>query len=427
MRIVTFNVNGINPLVRRMPMRIPDKSQRYETGYDLTQSKLSQQQQQELARLEAFAEAEAEAEAEDELDAGVDADDDNEDLFEKQNRETLNAFVPASALRQSSSNNANTSAATVSSVTNNNHASDAASYPQRSAMQRAIQDPSIPTHAVNTLKELLDSFHADIICLQETKMFRHDLTHDVGCVDGYDGYFSFNKVTQRKGYSGVVTYIKKSSVTVLRAEEGFTGLLSSNIFGGCEELYKDFNVNELRELDSEGRCIITEHICRKYHTDIDDTSATNDDDTSTSTSTVRFLLFNVYLPNAGNEIRDDFKLRYYQALERRVDGILSANPSMHIIICGDVNTAHQRQDHCDPMGMTLKQADRPTQPFEERRSRQWLTHLLRPHGNFVDVYRYFYPNQTKRYTCWNTVTNARMGNFGKGHLKSMSILLRVNE
>jgi AP endonuclease-2 len=51
------------------------------------------------------------------------------------------------------------------------------------------------------LKELLDHLDADIICFQEHKLQRKDITFAMANVPGYDAYFSFSKV--KKGYSGV--------------------------------------------------------------------------------------------------------------------------------------------------------------------------------------------------------------------------------
>eukprot|EP01083_Nonionella_stella_P262288 892026_1 len=59
------------------------------------------------------------------------------------------------------------------------------------------------------LKAVLDYLEADIICLQETKITRDRLDHDLAHVDGYSGYYSLCRT--RGGYSGVVTFCRKSS------------------------------------------------------------------------------------------------------------------------------------------------------------------------------------------------------------------------
>ncbi|CAL1548176.1 unnamed protein product [Lymnaea stagnalis] len=51
-----------------------------------------------------------------------------------------------------------------------------------------------------SIKTLLDSLNADIICLQETKVTRDMLDEPTAIVDGYESYFSFSR--KRSGYSG---------------------------------------------------------------------------------------------------------------------------------------------------------------------------------------------------------------------------------
>jgi exonuclease III len=48
---------------------------------------------------------------------------------------------------------------------------------------------------------LLEQFDADIICFQEHKLQRKDITFEMANIPGFDGYYSFSKV--KKGYSGV--------------------------------------------------------------------------------------------------------------------------------------------------------------------------------------------------------------------------------
>lgn len=56
----------------------------------------------------------------------------------------------------------------------------------------------------------------------------------------------------------MATYCKRE-LCPIQSEEGFSGLCSTSNIGGLEELYKEFSIQELRELDSEGRCVITDH------------------------------------------------------------------------------------------------------------------------------------------------------------------------
>ena len=49
----------------------------------------------------------------------------------------------------------------------------------------------------------MDQFDADIICFQEHKLQRREITSAIANVPGFDGYFTFSKI--KKGYSGVQT------------------------------------------------------------------------------------------------------------------------------------------------------------------------------------------------------------------------------
>ena len=57
-----------------------------------------------------------------------------------------------------------------------------------------------------SLLKLLDSFDADIICFQETKLRRQELTSDLVMADGYESFFSCTRTFERgrTGYSGKV-------------------------------------------------------------------------------------------------------------------------------------------------------------------------------------------------------------------------------
>lgn len=156
-----------------------------------------------------------------------------------------------------------------------------------------------------TLLSFLDSLNSDIICLQETKITRQELTGDIAIAEGYESFFSCTRTVSkgRVGYSGVATFCRTSTAVPLAADEGFTGLLHTNRFGeieggkarvGCyEEVQNTGNLSkqELLQLDREGRCLVTDH--------------------------GSFVLFNLYGPNVGpdDEERYEFKLKFYQALQ----------------------------------------------------------------------------------------------------------------
>ncbi|XP_012891268.1 PREDICTED: DNA-(apurinic or apyrimidinic site) lyase 2 [Dipodomys ordii] len=244
-----------------------------------------------------------------------------------------------------------------------------------------------------TTKRILDELDADIVCFQETKVTRDVLTEPLAIVEGYNSYFSFSR--SRSGYSGVATFCKNSAAPVA-AEEGLSGLFATqNGNVGCYGNMDEFTPEELRALDSEGRALLTKHkIC------------TLEGKEKTLT------LINVYCPHAdpGKPERLTFKLRFYRLLQIRAEALLAAGS--HVIILGDLNTAHRPIDHCDAANLEC---------FEEDPGRKWMDGLLsNPEGQagsqvgppFIDSFRYFQPKQERAFTCWSVVSGARHLNYG---------------
>ncbi|XP_062855000.1 DNA-(apurinic or apyrimidinic site) lyase 2 [Trichomycterus rosablanca] len=248
------------------------------------------------------------------------------------------------------------------------------------------------------IKKTLDSFNADIICVQETKVTRDLLDERTAIVDGYNSYFSFSR--GRTGYSGVATFCKESA-TPFAAEEGLSGRLGNH--GEAVGFYGDqgeFTSEELQALDSEGRAVITQHKITRAE--------------KSETLTV----INVYCPRADPEKpeRKHFKLQFYKLLQSRAEAILGSQS--HVIILGDINTSHRPIDHCDPDDVDN---------FEDNPGRKWLDGLLYESpevrdseeslncvsgGQFVDIFRQFHPIRTNAFTCWSSRTGARQTNYG---------------
>ncbi|XP_015362027.1 DNA-(apurinic or apyrimidinic site) endonuclease 2 isoform X1 [Marmota marmota marmota] len=242
------------------------------------------------------------------------------------------------------------------------------------------------------MRRILDELDADIVCLQETKVTRDVLTEPLAIVEGYNSYFSFSR--SRSGYSGVATFCKDSA-TPVAAEEGLSGLFATqNGDVGCYGNTDEFTQEELRALDSEGRALLTQHKIRTWE---------GKERTLT--------LINVYCPHAdpGKPERLTFKMRFYRLLQIRAEALLAAGS--HVIILGDLNTAHRRIDHCDAVNLEC---------FEEDPGRKWMDSLLSnlgcqagSHGGpFIDSYRYFQPKQERAFTCWSVVSGARHLNYG---------------
>jgi AP endonuclease-2 len=49
--------------------------------------------------------------------------------------------------------------------------------------------------------------------------------------------------------------------------------------------------------------------------------------------------------------------------------------------------------------------------FSSSPSRLWFSKLISDHI-FIDAFRYLHPDQREAYTCWETLSNARVNNYG---------------
>lgn len=254
-------------------------------------------------------------------------------------------------------------------------------------------------------KETLKSLDADIVCIQETKVTRDNLEEPIALIDGYTSYFAFSR--KRTGYSGVATFCKKD-FTPVKSEEGLGGTLPSSeekdAIGHYEEVNAEFVSEDLKALDQEGRCVLTQHQFL---------------DQGVLKS---FVLINVYCPRADpeKEERKLFKLNFYKLLQLRAHALTEAGH--HVIIVGDINTSHKQIDHCDPYQEFFGQD--PCRKWmdnfivncrqQQQDDEEWkICHVANVAKNmYVDAFRHFYPQKTSAFTCWNTKMNCRENNFG---------------
>ncbi|CAA7035735.1 unnamed protein product [Microthlaspi erraticum] len=243
----------------------------------------------------------------------------------------------------------------------------------------------------DSLLKLLDSFDADIICFQETKLRRQELTADLTIADGYESFFSCTRTSEkgRTGYSGVATFCRVKSASSsceialpVAAEEGFTGLVNGNSRGGKNETsalaegVEEFEKEELLRIDQEGRCVITDH--------------------------GHFVVFNVYGPRAvaDDAERIEFKHRFYDVLERRWECLL--RQGRRVFVVGDLNIAPSAMDRCEA-----------GPDFEKNEFRKWFRSLLVERGgSFSDVFRSKHPERKDAFTCWSSSSGAEQFNYG---------------
>lgn len=259
--------------------------------------------------------------------------------------------------------------------------------------------------------QLLESLKSDIICFQETKtahveqarcfssriayVFKLQLDDDMVTPEGWLAFYSFSRV--KEGYSGVVTFINKGVLPVLGAEEGITGALQAkkdtlwrdcpgNI-GGQYPTLEGLEQKDIELLDSEGRCVITNH--------------------------GDFFLVNLYLPQDANAQRLEFKMRYCKLLSKRLSYLASCK---EVIVAGDLNVTASSLDHFDPafhLRNFTEIIGKPIEKWNDIPDSKWFQSLLVGNGgNFVDLFRLKNPDKPNSYSCWNLKTYARDSNYG---------------
>jgi exodeoxyribonuclease-3 len=112
--------------------------------------------------------------------------------------------------------------------------------------------------------------------------------------------------------------------------------------------------------------------------------------------------FNIYFPNGqSKEERLKYKMEFYDRLLEYCKLLKSKGKS--IIVCGDVNTAHEAIDLARP------KANENTSGFLQM-ERDWITKFL--DCSFIDTFRYIHPNEPDFYSWWSYRANARANNVG---------------
>lgn len=193
-------------------------------------------------------------------------------------------------------------------------------------------------------EEYFKSADADIFCIQESKMQEGQLELDL------PGYYQYWNYAEKKGYSGTAVFSKKEPLSV------------QNGMG-------------IPEHDTEGRVITLEF------------------DT--------FYFVTVYTPNAQNECkRLDYRMVWEDAFRTYLVSLQEKKP---VIVCGDMNVAHQEIDLKNP------KTNRKNAGFTDE-ERGKMTELLG--AGFIDTYRYFYPDTEGVYSWWSYRFSARAKNAG---------------
>ncbi|MDQ0190358.1 exodeoxyribonuclease-3 [Alicyclobacillus cycloheptanicus] len=185
---------------------------------------------------------------------------------------------------------------------------------------------------------------ADLFCVQETKLQEGQIELDLG--DAYQQYWNY---AEKKGYSGTAV---------------FTKVTPRSVRYGLEE-----------ESEPEGRIITLEFDS--------------------------FYLVTVYTPNAKRDLsRLAYRLEWEERFRKYVLGLDAKKP---VIICGDLNVAHQEIDLKNAKG------NRGNSGFTEE-EREKMTLLL--DSGFTDSFRYLYPDRTDAYSWWSNMPGVRERNVG---------------
>lgn len=187
----------------------------------------------------------------------------------------------------------------------------------------------------------------DVLCLQETKAEKEQLSPALIDVPGYSSFWCS---AEKKGYSGVAVYSRKAPVSV------------------------EYGIGD-KMFDSEGRTLALD--------------------------LGSFVLFNIYFPNGGSgNKRVPFKMAFYDQFFKKAEKLRRQGRS--IVVCGDVNTAHQEIDLARP-----KENQKNTGFLPEERA--WVSTFLE--AGYCDIFRQLNPDPG-HYSWWDYKTAARQRNIG---------------
>lgn len=198
------------------------------------------------------------------------------------------------------------------------------------------------------LREFIESQSPDILCLQETKAHR-DQVEPVKQTLGYG--FSYWSSAERKGYSGVATFVNEKPQRVLTSIDN-------------------------PAYTREGRIVWTRH--------------------------EHFDLYNIYFPNGGSGAeRHGFKQGFLKELLAHLK--FEMKKGRQIIVVGDYNVAYLEHDVFDPVRLSAESGFLP----EER---EWFQQFLR--AGFTDAFRRLSPEKKEMYSWWSYKEMSRPRNRG---------------
>ena len=192
--------------------------------------------------------------------------------------------------------------------------------------------------------EIFLALSPDFFCLQETKLQEGQIEL---AFDGYESYWCY---AEKKGYSGTAIFTRHTPLSV------------------------SYNIG-VEEHGHEGRAVTLEY--------------------------EDFFLVCVYTPNAQDGLRRiDYRMAWEDAFR---DYLLSLDAKKPVVVCGDMNVAHEEIDLKNPKS----NIGNPGFSYEERGK---FTELLE--AGFTDSFRFLYPDRTDAYSWWSYRAAARQRNVG---------------
>ncbi len=109
----------------------------------------------------------------------------------------------------------------------------------------------------------------------------------------------------------------------------------------------------------------------------------------------------ILLPNSQRDLaRLDYRMNWEEAFRAYLTGLKA---SKSVIVCGDMNVAHQEIDLKNP------KTNHHNAGFTDE-EREKFSRLL--DAGFVDTFRHFYPDMTGAYSWWSYMFHAREKNAG---------------
>ncbi|MBQ2399078.1 MAG: exodeoxyribonuclease III [Muribaculaceae bacterium] len=192
--------------------------------------------------------------------------------------------------------------------------------------------------------DIFRDLDADFFCLQETKLQEGQL--DIA----FDGYTSYWNYAEKKGYSGTAIFTRHTPLSV------------------------SYGIG-IADHDLEGRVITLE---------MQD-----------------FYLVTVYTPNSQDGLkRLDYRMNWEDDFRNY---LLRLDQTKPVILCGDLNVAHQEIDLRNP------KTNRKNPGFTDQ-EREKFTALL--NSGFIDTFRHLHPDTTDAYSWWSYRFQARAKNAG---------------